>query len=161
MMPSHGTGRIRLCSGEIPVTQWSSPSAQVNCSSAETRRSFSPRDNGVGATPTRNCPRRRNPIGTIRTGGEELGRDNRSKGLLGLRPRFMARWVCVGRASAKRPMMSLREPAITGDGLGPHSHGEVHGPGQTGPQDSGGPPWQWAERRTGGWLPGPTCRRRG
>jgi hypothetical protein len=56
----HGVERIRLHGGEIPVTQWPYPSAQVTCSSAEARRSFPPRHNGVDAAPIRNCPRRQN-----------------------------------------------------------------------------------------------------
>jgi hypothetical protein len=32
----------------------------------------------------------------------------------------------------------LREPAITGDGLGPRGRGEAGGPGQRGPQSSDG-----------------------
>jgi hypothetical protein len=50
----------------------------------------------------------------------------------------MAREVHTGRPSAKCPAMSLREPAITDDRLGPHRRGAVSGPGQRGPQYSGG-----------------------
>jgi hypothetical protein len=74
----HGVERIRLHDGEIPITQWPNPSAQMACSSVEARRSFPPRHNGVDAAPIRNCPRQ-SPIG-CELGGEAVDGCEREKG---------------------------------------------------------------------------------
>jgi hypothetical protein len=43
---------------------------------------------------------------------------------------------CRSAIRATPGARSLREPAITGDGLSPRGRGEMGSPGQRGPQDS-------------------------